>query len=159
MFKIIVLFLAGLATAAAQWSLMDFTDEFGEVTDKGARSALAKPKQALGPPYSDLQARIVVDCEKVWIRFSKTPVLQWGNPQRVAVRLDGGKRDYWPVKHTIGQRDVRFAFGQFVLQELSAANVVDIAVPWHLKGAVVFSWSLKGSATAIQKSCDSESTY
>lgn len=150
----LLLLPAEVSAEAAEWSMIDLTDEFGEVTSQGAVSEIAKPKRPLKPPYSDVRARIMIDCDRAWIRFSTTPLITGRSALRVAVRLDGKHVGYWPVRHTIGDKDIRFAFSGFVIGELSAASAIDVAVPWHREGSTVFSWSLSGASAAIKNSCD-----
>ena len=93
----------------------------------------------------------MVNCQGVWVRFSKTPTIDGGSARGVAVRLDG-KKMQWPVRHTIGEADMRFEFRDFVSGELiRAKGDFAIAVPWFQQGFAVFTWSTAGSTATINE--------
>ena len=61
------------AVAEAQWSTLNFVDEFGDVADRGAASVAARPTRPMAFPYGDVTARIFVNCDRAWIRFTEAP--------------------------------------------------------------------------------------
>ena len=146
--------------AAAQWSMINFVDEFGERTDRGAASAAVNSIRPMSFPYGDTEARIFVDCDRAWLRFSETPNLDGGNIEdgytrySVAVRVDGNDAGRWPVNQSWGDNDLRFTNNSQVISALSSGSTIAIAVSWYEQDSAAFSWALNGSSTMIQDSCD-----
>ena len=49
----------------SRWSVIHFVNEFGERTDKGARSLSVAPIQPMDFPYHNTSAFVVVNCNSV----------------------------------------------------------------------------------------------
>ena len=148
------------AEAAAQWRMINFVDEFGDVTDRGAASATVSPVRPMSFPYGDTDATIFVDCDRAWIRFSDSPNLTGGSIEdgytrySVAIRVDGNDAGRWSVNQSWGDNDLLFTNNPQAISALSSGSTFAISVSWYGEGAVAFSWSLSGSAGMIQNSCD-----
>ena len=141
------------------WNMINFVDEFGDVTDKGAVSQKVKSDNPMGFPYGDVWAQLFVDCNRAWIRFSQAPNIPGGEihdgytNHSVTVRVDGA-RERWGVRQSWGDQDLSFRNSGRVVSALSSGSEFAVAVPWYGQDAPVFSWSLRGSTAAIKKSCD-----
>ena len=87
-------------SAEAQWTGINFVDEFGEGMDRGAVSATVGPSSPMEFPYSDITARIFVNCDHAWMRFSDSPNLTGGDisdgshSYALPVRIDGERRNW-----------------------------------------------------------------
>lgn len=144
----------------AQWNNINFVDEFGDVTDRGARSATVSSIRPMGFPYTGTTATIFADCNRAWVRFSESPNLTGGDigdgytDHRVAVRLDGDDVGRWTVRQSWGDNDLRFTNGSRAISVLSRGSIFAMALSWFGEGSVAFQWSLDGSSRAIQESCD-----
>lgn len=148
------------AEAALQWDMINFVDEFGDVTDRGAVSALAKPIRPMSFPYGDMTARIMVNCDHAWLRFSQTPNITGGETlsgydrYSVAIRVDGNSVGRWLMDQSWGAKDLSFVDGSHAISALSSGSTFAVAAPWYGQGSVAFSWSLGGSSEMIRNSCD-----
>lgn len=156
----IMLMVLAQSTVSAQWSGINFVDEFGEVTDRGARSATVRAAREMSFPYQDVRATLFVNCNRAWMRFTDTPNLTGGDIRdgythhTVRVRVDRRDAVNWRVSQSWGDNDVRFVNGQQSVSALAAGSTIDIALPWYGERSAVFSWSLTGSSAAIRGSCD-----
>ena len=154
------LIVLGPSMGFAQWSGINFVDEFGEVTDRGARSATVEAVRTMSFPYQNTRATLFVNCNRAWMRFTDTPNLTGGDisdgytRHMVRVRVDGRNATNWRVSQSWGDSDVRFINGQQAVSALAAGSTIDIALPWYGERSAVFSWSLSGSSAAIRESCD-----
>ncbi len=143
----------------SEWSMIHFVNEFGERTDQGAMSREVSPRRPMAFPYGDVTARIIVDCDRAWVRFNDSPNLTGGDigdgyeQHAVVVRVDG-EESRWPVRQTWGHDDINFVGASQAIAAFSGGANFDLAVPWYGEGSVAFSWSLAGAADAIQQSCD-----
>ena len=152
--------LAVPSESAAQWRMINFVDEFGDTVDSGAVSATVRSVRPMTFPYGDLTARIFVDCNRAWIRFSESPNLTGGSIQdgytnfKVAVRVDGENIGRSTVRQQWGDKDLRFVDGSEAIAWLSSGSTFAIAVPWYGQSSAAFSWSLSGSSKMIRDSCD-----
>ena len=141
------------------WGRINFVDEFGDVTGQGAVSAWVGSVRPMSFPYSDVKARIVVDCYDAWIRFSKAPNLTGGSIRSgytrhsLAVRVDGKAAGRRSATQAWGSEDIRFTPDWDAISVLSSGDSFAVAVPWYGQGSVAFVWSLRGSSTAIRGSC------
>lgn len=141
------------------WSMINFVDEFGERTDRGAVSRNVQADNPMDFPYADVRAQLFVDCDRSWIRFSQAPNIPGGEIQdgyknhSVTVRVDN-TRARWGVRQSWGDQDVSFRNPGRAVAALSSGSRFAVAVPWYGQAAPVFSWSLSGSSEAIKKSCD-----
>lgn len=148
------------AVAEAQWSTLNFVDEFGDVADRGAASVAARPTRPMAFPYGDVTARIFVNCDRAWIRFTEAPNITGGDIQDgyaryfVAVRMDGNATSRWRVRQSWGDEDLRFENGSQAISALASGSTFAVAISWYGQDSVAFSWSLTGSSEAIKASCD-----
>ena len=146
--------------AAGQWRTINFVDEFGDVTDRGARSAAVSSVRQMSFPYGDTTGTIMVDCDRAWIRFSEAPNLTGGDigngytRYNVAVRVDGNGVGRWTVSQSWGDNDLRFVDGRQAVSALAAGTTFALALPWYGENSAAFSWTLNGSSSAIRQSCD-----
>ena len=144
---------------AAQWSTVNFIDEFGDSSGRGARSASVKSLRPMRSPYADTTGRIMVNCTRAWIRFSEAPNLTGGSTRdgytvhSVTVRVDGKDAGRWDVFQTWGSEDLYFLDDRKVIAALSAGGTFAVSFPWF-RGPAAFSWSLSGSSDLIRASCD-----
>ena len=158
----------------AQWSTFNFTNEWGETLDKGARSAPAKPIRPMSFTYRNLTARIYVDCENVWVRFTTAPNLVGGSNYdghekfNAKIRIDGKSveedlvfRQKWGDDDLVLRRGYAWERGKsypagFVglVDMIRKGSTMSIALEWYGENTVVFTWSLSGSSKAIVASCD-----
>ena len=147
-------------TPAPQWRNLNFVDEFGEPTGRGAVSETVRSIRPMSFPYTGTDARIFVDCDSTWIRFSEAPNLTGGNiadgytQYSVSVRVDGEDVGRWRVSQSWGDKDLRFTNGSEASTAISSGSTFAVALPWHGEGSVAFSWPLTGSSEAIAASCD-----
>ena len=152
--------LAVPSTSAAQWRMINFVDEFGDVTDRGAVSASVGSIRPMSFPYGGTEATIMVDCNRAWIRFSEAPNLTGGSIQdgytnyQVAVRVDRENIGRWMVRQQWGGKDLRFVEGSEVISALSSGSTFAVALRWYGETSVAFSWSLNRSSKMIRDSCD-----
>ena len=143
-----------------RWSNLNFVDEFGEPTGRGAVSETVRSIRPMSFPYTGTDARIFVDCDRTWIRFSEAPNLIGGNiadgytQYSVSVRVDGEDVGRWRVSQSWGDKDLRFTNGSEASTAISSGSTFAVALPWHGEGSVAFSWPLTGSSEAIAASCD-----
>ena len=148
------------APVQAQWSRVNFVDEFGDVTNQGARSTPVGSLRPMSFPYGDIEAQVFVNCDRAWIRFSDTPNLTGGNTRdgytsySAAVRVDGNDVGAWVVQQSWGDNDLRFLNNSQAISVLSSASTFALALNWFGEGSVAFRWSLTGSSDAIRASCD-----
>ena len=139
--------------------MINFVNEFGEQTDQGAVSREARPVRPMSFPYGDTLARIFVNCDRAWVRFTDSPNLTGGDTRdgydvySVAVRVDGNDAR-WRVEQSWGDDDLRFLDPGRAIAALSGGETFALAIPWYGEGSVAFSWSLAGSSDAIKRSCD-----
>ena len=142
------------------WDTINFTDEFGDVTGVGAVSDTVGPSSAVTFPYSDLTSRLLVNCNRAWMRFSNAPNLTGGDiadgytTYNVSVRVDGGSTARWRVIQSWGDNDLIFKNSSQAISALSGGETLAVALPWYGQDSTVFSWQLTGSSAAIQASCD-----
>ena len=147
-------------TPAPQWRNLNFVDEFGEPTGRGAVSETVRSIRPMSFPYTGTDARIFVDCDSTWIRFSEAPNLTGGNiadgytQYSVSVRVDGEDVGRWRVSQSWGDKDLRFTNGSEASTAISSGSTFAVALRWHGEGSVAFSWPLTGSSEAIAASCD-----
>lgn len=166
MHRFIYTFLAAMLTLTGlpvegqgRWSTINFVDEFGDVTDTGAVSPKAKPIRPMSFPYHDVTARIFVDCQRTWIRFTEVPNLIGGDTKdgfttyKVPIRIDGNRKEL-SVSQTWGDKDLGFRFNTSLATSLSSGSTIAVSLPWYGQGNVAFRWNLNGSAKAIESSCD-----
>ena len=143
-----------------QWSMINFVNEFGERTDRGAVSATVGSIRPMSFPYADATGRIFVDCDSAWMRFSDSPNLTGGDTQSgysihsVTVRVDGNNAGRWRVRQPWGDKDLYFLDDSRVIAALSSGSKLDVALPWYGERSAVFSWSLNRSSEMIRESCD-----
>ena len=141
------------------WRMINFVNEFGEQTDQGAVSNDVSSLRPMSFPYGDTKARILIDCDRAWVRFSESPNLTGGDINdgytlyTVSVRVDGNEAR-WRVNQSWGDNDLRFVDSSQAISALSGGSTFTLAVPWYGEGSVAFRWSLAGSSDAIQRSCD-----
>ena len=150
---------------AAQWLPINFVDAFGDSTGTGAQSAPVRSVLPMRSPYEDTTARIMVNCDRAWLRFSRSPNLTGGSIQSgytryyVTVRVDGEDAGLWDVLQLWGGEDLNFvdageieARGE-AIAALSAGATFAVSLPWY-RGSAAFSWSLEGASDLIRASCD-----
>lgn len=156
---VVLVLLAIPSGVAAQWRTLNFVDEFGEGTDRGAQSAAVESVRPMAFPYAGTTATIFVNCTRAWVRFSESPNLTGGDindgftDYSVSVRLDGNNVGRWSVRQSWGDNDLRFINGSRAISALSRGSRFAMALPWFGSSAA-FSWSLSGSSKAIQQSCN-----
>lgn len=142
--------------------MINFVNEFGERTDRGAVSATVESSRPMSFPYADATARILVDCDSAWMRFSESPNLTGGDIgdgysiHSVTVRVDGNNAGRWRVRQPWGDKDLYFLDDSRTIAALSSGSTFDVALPWYGKRPAVFSWSLNRSSEMIRNSCDQE---
>ena len=142
-----------------QWDTINFVDEFGDITDLGAISEEVKSIRPMSFPYTDTTARIFVDCDRAWIRFSESPNLTGGDTQdgydeySISVRVDGNDSQ-WRVIQSWGDQDIAFVNDSQAISAWSSGSSFTISLPWYGEGYVAFPWSLNQSSEMISKSCD-----
>ena len=145
---------------AAQWRTINFVDEFGDVTGRGAVSAAVTSIRPMSFPYNDTTGTIMVNCDDVWIRFSDSPNLVGGATRTgydihgFSVRLDGDDIGRWTARQAWGGNDLTLLNDAEAIAALSSGSTFAIALPWYGESSVAFSWSLNGSSGMIQESCD-----
>ena len=150
---------APVQTPPSDWRMINFVNEFGERTDQGAVTTEVSSRRPMSFPYGDTKARIFVDCDRAWVRFSESPNLTGGDTRdgytrySLLVRIDGNDAR-WQVNQSWGDNDLRFVDSSRAISALSGGSTFDLAVPWYGEGSVAFSWSLAGSSDAIRRSCD-----
>lgn len=143
-----------------QWSMINFVNEFGERTDRGAVSAAVGSIRPMSFPYADTTGQVFVDCDRAWMRFSDAPNLTGGDTRdgysvhSVTVRVDGRNAGSWKVAQSWGDSDLGFRDDAQAIAALSSGSKFDVALPWYGERSAVFSWSLNGSSESIRKSCD-----
>ena len=142
------------------WDTTNFVDEFGDTTGVGATSDIVGPSRAMTFPYSDITSRLLVNCNRAWMRFSETPNLTGGDiadgytTYDVSVRVDGGSTASWRVTQSWGDNDLIFENSSQAISALSGGETLAVALHWYGQNSAVFSWQLTGSSAAIQASCD-----
>lgn len=157
---LIVLGLMFVNPVYAQWTTINFVDEFGEVTDTGAASESVKSIRPMSFPYHDVTARLIVNCDYAWIRFTEAPNLTDGDigngytNYRISVRIGENATVRWSVRQSWGSKDLDFQDDKTAIWALSSGSTIAISMPWYGQGNVAFRWSLLGSTTAIKSSCD-----
>ena len=143
-----------------RWRMINFVDEFGDVTGRGAISVEVESIRPLDFPYNDVTAQVMVNCDRVWIRFSDTPNLTGGDIESgytvhsLAVRIDGNNVGRWRVTQDWGSDDVAFVNDAQTISALSSASTVAIAFPWYGGRSAAFEWDLEGSSDRIRESCE-----
>lgn len=150
--------------AIAQWRMVDFVNEFGDVTGRGAVSATVSSIRPMSFPYHDTKATIYVDCSQVWIRFTDVPNLTDGTNVDGETVYSVVVRSYdsdivrdnnsFFVSQDDGDKDLRFIRNQLMLSWISDRSNIAISFPWHGQGRVAFRWSLNGSSKMIKDSCE-----
>ena len=168
-FLTLVVVLTGLPVLAQNsiesWSTIEFVDAFGEVTGHGSVSPAIGTVQQMSFPYQSTTARIVIDCERAWIRFNESPNLVGGayigsngwQRHRVLLRFDSGNSLPWSVDQAPGGTDLIFANSQRVvalITTLTDATTIAIALEWYGQGSVAFRWTLSRATDAIDASCE-----
>lgn len=163
--KLMILFGLGLTVLLpskvdAQWRMINFVNEFGEVTDRGAVSASVKSIRPMSFPYQDVEATIFVDCNRAWIRFSEAPNLLDGDINNgytnynISVRVSNKSTERWSVSQTWGDKDLGFRNDSKAIAALSSGSSFAIALSWYGQSSVAFKWDLSGSSKMIKSSCD-----
>ena len=144
---------------ASDWQMINFVNEFGERTGQGAVSLQVGPVRPMSFPYGDTTARIFVNCDRAWVRFSEAPNLTGGTTRdgydvhTITVRVDGNDAR-WRIEQSWGDNDLRFLDSGRAVAALTGGETFALAIPWYGEGSVAFSWSLVGSSDAIKRSCD-----
>lgn len=147
-------------TPQTTWRTINFVDEFGDFNGRGAVSDSVSSRRPMSFPYSDVTARLFVDCDSAWIRFSDSPNLTDGdiasgyNSYSLPVRVDGNDEGRWRARQSFGDSDLRFESDATVIAAWSSGTTFAIALPWYGEQAVAFQWDLEGSTAAIQASCE-----
>lgn len=143
-----------------RWDTINLIDEFGEKTGVGAVSKPVRSSRGMSFPYSDVEARIMVNCNDAWIRFSKAPnvpgagIKDGYNSIGLSSRVDGKNVGRMYAHQQWGSEDLDFVDNSRVVAALSSGGTFAIAFPWYGQGTVAFSWALNGSSAAIKASCD-----
>lgn len=143
-----------------RWRMINFVDEFGDVTGRGAISVEVEAIRPLEFPYHDVMARIMVNCDRAWIRFSDQPNLTGGDIRdgyevfSLAVRVDGNNVGRWRVTQDWGSDDVNFLHNAEVISAFASASTVAIAFPWYGERSAVFEWDMDNSSDRIRESCE-----
>ena len=141
-------------------SMINFVDEFGDITGRGAVSAAMGSLRPMGFPYHDVTARVFVNCDRAWIRFSDAPNLNGGDIQdgytryRAAVRVDGERIGSWLVSQDWNQNDLAFVNDSQAISALSSGSTFAISLDWYGEGSVAFEWDLEDSSDRIRESCE-----
>ncbi|MXW66226.1 MAG: hypothetical protein F4Z72_04320 [Gemmatimonadales bacterium] len=139
---------------------INFVDEFGDVTGRGAISAEVEALRPLEFPYHDVMAQIMVDCDRAWIRFSDQPNLTGGDIRdgyevfSLAVRVDGNDVGRWRVTQDWGSDDVHFSNDAAAISSFASASTVAIALPWYGGRSAAFEWEMDDSSDRIRESCE-----
>lgn len=151
-----------------RWRMINFVDEFGDTTGRGAVSVWTEPLRPMSFPYHDVQARIFVDCDDAWVRFSKEPNLVGGDIRDgytvydAHIRVDGEPNGIVDVRQSWSGNDLTFTASWFrdgklmqepVIQSLSSGQRFAVSLNWHGNGYVAFQWDLTDSSERIQESC------
>lgn len=111
----------------SDWRMINFVNEFGERTDQGAVSTEVGSVRPMSFPYGDTKARIFVDCDRAWVRFSESPNLTGGDigdgytRYTVAVRANGNDAR-WQVSQSWGDQDLRFVDSSRAIAALSGGR-------------------------------------
>lgn len=141
------------------WTTLWLTDEFG---DRSAKAAVSERDLSLRPmqyPYEDMRARIMVACNRVWIRFDGPPNINatdyysGGERHRIRVKFDSDEARHVSASQGWQSKDVNISNDAEVIRGLAAAEEVAIAFNWFGQGWVAFQWALDGSSDAIRESC------
>ena len=148
-------------TSPPMWSMINFVDSFGERTDRGAMSPKVESIRPMSFPYADITARIFVNCDRAWIRFSESPNINSsvGNIHDgyttyfVSARVNGIDAGVWSVNQTWGDNDLRFTNNSKAISALASGSKFAVSISWYGQSAAAFSWPLSGSSRAIQDSC------
>ena len=119
------------------WSMINFVDSFGERTGRGAISPEVNSIRPMSFPYGDTKARIFVDCDRAWIRFSEAPNINSnvGNIHDgyttyfVSVRVDGNDAGMWSVNQTWGDNDLRFTNNSKAISALASGAKFAVSIP------------------------------
>ncbi len=142
------------------WERINFVDEFGEISGRGARSSFASPIRRMSFPYHDIKAWIVVNCDHAWLGFSQTPNLTGGSIESgysiyyLDIRLDGERARAQGVTQDWGDDVLHFRDDAAVISALARGKTFAVSLPWYGTSAA-FRWSLGGSTDAIRWSCSS----
>lgn len=143
-----------------RWRMINFIDEFGDITDRGAVSEAVGPIRPMSFPYGDTRGTIMVNCNRAWLRFSGSPNLTGGDIKdgytnySVSVRVDGNNAGRWGVRQSWGDKDLVFSDASRAISAISSGSTFSVALRWYGESAVAFTWSLDGSSEMIQNSCD-----
>ena len=143
-----------------RWSMINFVDEFGDITGRGAISADVGSLRPMAFPYHAVTAQVFVDCNRAWIRFSDAPNLNGGDIQdgytryRATVRVDGERIGSWLVSQVWGDNDLAFVNDSQAISALSSGSTLAISVDWYGEGAVAFELDLEDSSDRIGESCE-----
>ena len=131
------------------WTTIDLVDEFGDKT--GTTAAISQQAGAdMAFPYGGITARLMVQCDDVWIRFSDTPNLT-SNVSRI--KVDDAQSYRMGFHHSLGSADLDFNDNLRVIADLMNGGRIRVALDWYQQARSVFGWSLTGSSHAITQSC------
>lgn len=138
------------------WDWINFVNEWGEVSGRGAVSKSVSPDKIMGFPYHDVTARIMVSCKSAWIRFSDSPNLTGGDTESgydvyyLKVRIDG-QDSRWRAIQGWSSKDLDLPSS--ARNTFARAQTFRIVLPWYDEGSVIFSWDLTGASDMISQTC------
>ena len=151
------------------WQTLKLVDSFGDSTNNtiaASGAVLSIPR--MDWPYSTRTATLFVDCDRAWIRFSDTMNLTdadySGGQVSYPVRFRVGRVEFHTtaVNPSMAPNDLNVRDSRQVISAVSAVSAVsaasgqtlDVLIPQYQEGWVRFSWGLRGSSYAINRSCD-----
>ena len=131
-----------------------------QVHGKDLTVAASAYVSAVGSSFARFpEARVIVDCDSVWLDFTFYPDLNrraFSEPIRYMVDnvID------WPSGVTAHYRNtwdtrnhIQFGQDRTLIAKLKSGSVLKMALPWYGGGHAAYVWQLKGSSAAIAKSC------
>lgn len=120
---------------------------------EGAVSTWVAPVRRMEFPYHDIIARLMVNCDRAWVRFSGVPNLTGFEYHYVPIKIDGKSAGLWRMYGSGSTKDVSFVNDSEAIFAMSRGNKLGLVFSWYGEGRVAFEWSLKRSTEMIRASC------
>jgi hypothetical protein len=139
------------------WSADVDVDPMTDERTAVASSEFHGSMRSLPFPYSDLKARLSVQCAEdvnVIASFSSTINLN-GDTNKPILRFDDRPAKSYSFKESASGKAMFFSSSnsEKMLAEMRTANSVKLAADWYGLGQVVFQISLDGSNAAVDEAC------